>query len=112
MCGGGLVSRRAPRPIAHAVADLQARVAPATLLGDVQRVWAGAVGEAVAREAEPIGERDGTITVLCSSSVWMQEIQLMGPQIAGKLNAAIGTERVSAVRCTATRGRRLAPDQG
>jgi predicted nucleic acid-binding Zn ribbon protein len=102
--------RRAPRSLAPAVEALAARLAPATLLGEVQRVWEGAVGAAIAREAEPIGERDGTVTVLCASAVWMQEIDLMGPTLTAELNRALGAERVRGVRCVATRGRRPSPE--
>jgi predicted nucleic acid-binding Zn ribbon protein len=77
-----------------------------TPLARVQRVWADAVGAAIAREAEPVSERAGTVTLLCSSAVWMQEIDLMGPVLVDALNEALGGERVEAVRCVATAGRR------
>lgn len=98
--------RRAPRPLGPAVEALAARVAPATLLADVQRVWERAAGPAIAREATPLSERDGTVTLLCSSAVWMQEIDLMGPVLVDALNAALGSDRVRSVRCVATAGRR------
>lgn len=98
--------RRAPRPVAGAVEALARRLAPATLLADVQRVWAQAAGPAIAAEARPASEREGTVTLLCSSAVWMQEIDLMGPVLVDALNAALGTDRVKAVRCVATAGRR------
>lgn len=100
------MSRRAPRPVAGAVEALARRLAPATLLADVQRVWAQAAGPAIAAEATPTSERAGTVTLLCSSAVWMQEIDLMGPVLVDALNAALGTDRVKAVRCVATAGRR------
>jgi predicted nucleic acid-binding Zn ribbon protein len=100
------VRRRAPRPAGFAVEALAHRLAPATLLADVQRVWDAAAGAGIAREAQPIGERDGTVTLLCSSAVWMQEIDLMGPVLVDALNAALGVDRVLAVRCVATAGRR------
>ncbi|MGH2919422.1 MAG: DUF721 domain-containing protein [Solirubrobacteraceae bacterium] len=101
---------RALRPLRPAVEALADALAPATLLADVQRVWEGAVGPAIARAASPLSERDGTLTVLCSSAVWMQEIDLMGPVLAERVNASLGAERVRAVRCVATRGRHPSPD--
>ena len=101
-----MTARRAPRPLAGAVEALTRRLAPATPLADVQRVWEQAAGEAVAREAQPVSERDGTVTLLCSSAVWMQEIELMGPVLVDALNDALGAQRVRAVRCSATAGRR------
>jgi predicted nucleic acid-binding Zn ribbon protein len=98
--------RRAPRPIADALGALTERLAPATLLADVQRVWEQAAGPVVAQAAQPVSERDGTVTLLCSSAVWMQEIDLMGPVLVDALNDAIGAERVRAVRCVGTPGRR------
>lgn len=98
--------RRAPRPVASAVEALTQRLAPATLLADVQRVWLQAAGEGIASAAEPLSEREGTVTLLCSSAVWMAEIDLMGPVLVDALNEALGTQRVKAVRCVATAGRR------
>ena len=101
--------RRAPRRLDGAVDALTARLAPATLLAEVQRAWHAAAGEAIAAAAVPLSERHGTITLLCESAVWMNEIELMGPVLVDALNAALGGERVRAVRCVATRGRRSAP---
>ena len=100
------MSRRAPRPAGIAVEALAQRLAPATLLADVQRVWEEAAGAAIAREAQPISERAGTVTLLCSSAVWMQEIDLMGPLLVEALNRALGADRVQAIRCVGTPGRR------
>jgi predicted nucleic acid-binding Zn ribbon protein len=101
--------RRAPRPLGIAIEALTTRLAPATLLGDVQRVWEQAAGPAIAGEAEPVSERGGTVTLQCSSAVWMAEIDLMGPALVAQLNSALGGDRVSAVRCVATTGRRGPP---
>jgi predicted nucleic acid-binding Zn ribbon protein len=98
--------RRAPRSLATAVEALAQRLAPATLLADVQRVWEQAAGAGIAREAKPVSERAGTVTLLCSSAVWMQEIDLMGPVLVDALNEQLGADRVHAVRCVATAGRR------
>lgn len=101
-----VTARRAPRPLGLAVEALAARLAPATLLADVQRVWEAAAGAAIAAAAHPVSERDGTLTLRCSSAVWMQEIDLMGPTLVAELNRALGAERVHAVRCVATEHRR------
>ena len=98
--------RLAPRPVGPAVEALAARLAPATLLADVERVWEAAAGPAIAAEAHPVAERDGTLTLRCTSAVWMQGIDLMGPVLVAELNRALGGERVRAVRCTAADRRR------
>ncbi len=101
------MKRRAPRPIAEAVTALQRSLAPATLLAEVQRAWPAAVGEAIAREAEPVGERGGTVTVVCTAAVWANELTLMGPMVVEQLNAAIGRDAVRSLRCvTGRRGGR------
>jgi predicted nucleic acid-binding Zn ribbon protein len=92
--------RREPRALSHAIAALADRLAPQTTLAEVQRVWPDAVGEVIAAQAEPTGERDGVLTVTCSSAVWANELDLMGPELTGAINAALGTETVRALRCS------------
>ncbi len=98
--------RRAPRPLAGAVGALAESLRPATGLAAVQTVWEDAVGAAIAREARPVSERGGTVTVACTSSVWAQEIGLMAPALCAALNTHLGHERVLALRCTASRVKR------
>ena len=80
------------------------QLAPATPLARVQRVWSDAVGEAVAREAEPVAMRGTTLTVACDSAVWAQELDLMSHTLATALNEALGEPLVEALRCRADRG--------
>ena len=93
--------RLAPRPLSRALASLEERLAPLTPLAAVQRVWPEVVGEAIARQAEPVAERGGVVTVACRSAVWAQELDLMAPDLVQRLNSALGEARVSALRCTA-----------
>jgi predicted nucleic acid-binding Zn ribbon protein len=95
--------RRAPRPLAVAVDAFAATLAPATPLARVQRVWAQAVGEAVAREAEPVAMRGTTLTVACRSAVWAHELDLMSGEVTAALNKALGAPVVDALRCRADR---------
>jgi predicted nucleic acid-binding Zn ribbon protein len=99
------VRRREPRAASHAIAALADRLAPQTTLAEVQRVWPDAVGAVVAVQAEPTGERDGVLTVTCSSAVWAQELDLMGPELVARLNAALGSERIRSLRCSAAPAR-------
>ncbi len=93
--------RRSPRRLAVALDQARDGWAPATLLADVQRVWPTVVGSAIAAEANPTAERGGVLTVTCSASVWAQELDLMGPEILARLNTAIGSVRLTRLRCTA-----------
>ncbi len=93
------MSRRAPRPLASALAPLQASLAPQTLLAEVQRAWPEVAGAAIAREASPVSERGGVLTIACAASVWAQELDLMAPMLIDKLNAAIAVGEVKRLRC-------------
>ena len=64
----------------------------------IARVWPDTVGEVIAAQAHPAAERDGVVTVTCSSSVWAQELTLMGPDLTGRLNGALGAEIVRELR--------------
>jgi predicted nucleic acid-binding Zn ribbon protein len=97
--------RRDPRPLGHAIAALTDRLAPQTLLAEVQRVWPAAVGEVVAAQAEPTGERDGVLVVTCSSAVWAQELDLMATDLIAPLNAQLGGGAVRSLRCQSTPAR-------
>jgi predicted nucleic acid-binding Zn ribbon protein len=92
--------RRDPRALSHAIAELADRLAPQTTLAEVQRVWPDAVGEVIAAQAEPTSERDGVLTVTCASAVWANELDLMGPELTGRINAALGADTVRALRCS------------
>jgi predicted nucleic acid-binding Zn ribbon protein len=84
-----------------ALDHLADELAPDTLLAAVQRAWADVVGPSIAAEAEPTAERGGVVTVSCAASVWAQELDLMGPQIVARLNAALSRDAVQRLRCIA-----------
>ncbi len=94
--------RRTPRPVSLSIDALAQRLEPATALGAVQRVWKDTVGDVIAAEAEPTREREGVVTVSCRAAVWAQELDLMGPELVARINAALGHEAVRALRCVAT----------
>jgi predicted nucleic acid-binding Zn ribbon protein len=93
------MSRLAPRPFSLAVNAFAERLAPATTLARVQRVWEQAAGEAVARACRPTAEREGTVTVSCSEAVWAQELDLMGESVVQRVNEALGEPLVKRLRC-------------
>jgi predicted nucleic acid-binding Zn ribbon protein len=77
--------RRAPRPVAAAVEAALSGAEPATLLAAVQSAWPAAVGEPIAREATPVSERDGVVTVACRSATWAQELDLLSGQLESQI---------------------------
>ena len=81
--------RLAPRPLRAALDGALPAAAPAGLLPRVQAVWPEVVGPAVATEAEPASERAGVVTVACRAAVWAQELELLGGDLAGRLNARL-----------------------
>ena len=82
--------RSGPRPLATALASLTGEATPPTLLARVQGVWANAVGPAIAKEAQPAAERDGTVTIACRSATWASELELLAPELLDKLNRSLG----------------------
>jgi predicted nucleic acid-binding Zn ribbon protein len=93
--------RRSPRPLTLAFSALADDLAPDTLLAEIQRGWAAAVGPSIAGHARPTAERGGVVTVSCSASVWAQELDLMAEQIIVRLNVALTDGRVVRLRCVA-----------
>jgi predicted nucleic acid-binding Zn ribbon protein len=87
------VRRRAPRPLSGAVEALAEELAPKTTLSRVQGAWSTTAGEVVAAEAQPESERDGVVTVACSSAVWASELDLLRADLLERLNAALGASR-------------------
>ena len=88
--------RLAPRPLAHALAGFTAGLAPATTLARVQACWREVVGEGVGAETQPVSERGGVVTVACRSSVWANELDMIGPQLVERVNAALAADGGSA----------------
>ncbi len=93
------MSRRAPRPLAHALRGLSRELAPATTLARVQEAWPAAAGATVAAAARPVTEREGVLTLACESSVWASELDLMSAELIPRINAALGREAITALRC-------------
>jgi predicted nucleic acid-binding Zn ribbon protein len=93
------VRRRAPRRLSSALEPLLSALEPASALAAVQSVWAGVVGPAIAAHAVVIGERGGVLEVACDEAVWAAEIELMGPELADRLEAALGRRAVTSLRC-------------
>jgi predicted nucleic acid-binding Zn ribbon protein len=90
-----------PRRLGSAFDRLIAEQAPATLLAEVQTVWPEVCGPQIAARAEPVAERDGKVTIACESGAWAQELELMGDLLRERIDAAIGADRVTALRFTA-----------
>jgi predicted nucleic acid-binding Zn ribbon protein len=74
------------------------QVAPRTPLAALQSVWAELVGARIAAVASPVSERDGAVTVVCSDSVWAQELDLMQAQLLERLRERLGDRAPQSLR--------------
>ncbi len=93
------MSRPAPRPLSFALEGLTAALVPATTLARVQQVWGQTLGARIAEAGSPVSEHDGVLTIVCADSVWAHELELMGPELVERLNAAVGAETIHKLRC-------------
>jgi len=59
--------------------------------------WPGIVGPAIAAVTVPRRLTGGTLTIACSGPIAM-ELQHLGPQLIGRINAALGTVTVQTLR--------------
>jgi predicted nucleic acid-binding Zn ribbon protein len=78
--------RRAPRPLAAVLPATLERSEPVTLLARVQASWRSVAGPALTASAMPVAEREGVVTVACDSAAWAQELELLAPDLVGRLN--------------------------
>ena len=62
---------------------------PVGLLGPVQAAWPAVAGPLVAEEAAPVSERQGVVPVACRAAVWAQELELLGVDLAARLNVRL-----------------------
>ena len=90
-----------PRKLGGALERVIAEEAPQTLLAEVQAAWPRACGPTIAARAEPVSERNGTVTIGCESGTWAQELELMGDQLRARIDEQIGADRVLGLRFTA-----------
>jgi predicted nucleic acid-binding Zn ribbon protein len=90
--------RLGPRPIAKALEGALPDARPAGLLAEVQVAWPAVAGASLAAAAEPVSERAGTVTVTCESAVWAAELELLGADLARRLDEAVEGGRVERLR--------------
>lgn len=62
------------------------------------RLWPEVVGETIARRTEVSSLKFHTAVVKVSTAMWIQELNLMRPQILSQINAAMGNDAVREVR--------------
>jgi predicted nucleic acid-binding Zn ribbon protein len=66
--------------------------------------WPRLVGPQIAAVTQPDSvSPDGTLFVNVATSAWMNELQLMAPQIMARVNAGRGAGRIRTIRWLLTR---------
>ncbi|MGW8320790.1 MAG: DUF721 domain-containing protein [Thermodesulfobacteriota bacterium] len=77
-------------------------------LGQLRSAWTDAVGETVSAHAQPVDLREGTLVVQVDTSVWMQQLSFLKPQMVAKLKSY----EVRDVRFVLGRSSRVIPAAG
>ncbi len=67
-------------------------------LWHILALWPEVAGEAIAGRARPCRLRRGELSVAIPDAVWRQEISLLAPELAAKLNRELGRRTVERIR--------------
>jgi hypothetical protein len=78
------------------VGDVLKRIDPEHRLKafEVWTFWNDAVGERLARRAQPSGYRNGVLFVTVGAHSWLQELQFVKDALLDRLNARLGEEMI------------------
>src|ERR1700683_2304384 len=106
-----LSRRRPPQQLGGAIQELLARLDAKGGFAIVRliRVWPEGVGEAIARRTEVSGLKFHTAVVKVSGAMWIQELNLMKPQILSRLRETLGDDAVRELRSRQARLSRREP---
>jgi predicted nucleic acid-binding Zn ribbon protein len=85
------------------------RAEPRTPLAAVQSAWPRVAGATIARQAEPVAERDGVVTIACRSATWAQELDLLQGVLLERLNGTLAGA-APGVRAEPVKGLRFTAD--
>jgi predicted nucleic acid-binding Zn ribbon protein len=92
--------RKSPQQIGGALQEILSRLDTEGHFEIVRlmRLWPGVVGEMIARRTEVNGLKFHTAVVKVSGAMWIQELNLMKPQILARLCDAMGNDAVRDLR--------------
>jgi predicted nucleic acid-binding Zn ribbon protein len=65
--------------------------------GAIWRVWDEVVGEAVARNAQPLWVKNKRLRIKVSDPIWLQELALMEENMRNRLNERLGRKAVEKI---------------
>ena len=95
-----------PVAVAEALQGYLKRAGLARRVGQAQVIpeWPGLVGPQIAAVTVPESiTPDGVLFVRVATSSWMNELQLMTPEIMARINAGRGPGRITTIRWLLTR---------
>jgi hypothetical protein len=96
--GNGMMPRDKPRSddVGRILHNVLRRIDPQRRLPafEVWNFWNDAVGEALARRAQPSGYRNGVLFITVAAHSWMQELQFMKETLRERLNTRLGSEMI------------------
>ena len=98
--------KRGPVAVSEALSGYLTRAGLATRIAQAQVIpdWPGLVGPQIAAVATPESVTpDGVMFVRVTTSAWMNELQLMTPEIMARVNAGRGSGRITTIRWLLTR---------
>jgi predicted nucleic acid-binding Zn ribbon protein len=93
--------KRGPVAVGEALQGYLSRAGLARRVGQAQIIpdWPGLVGPQIAAVATPESVTpDGVLFVRVTTSAWMNELQLMTPDIMARINAGRGAGRIATIR--------------
>ena len=93
--------RSRPVAVSEALEGYLARAGLARRIGQAQVIpdWPSLVGPQIAAVATPESVTpDGVLFVRVTTSSWMNELQLMTPEIMARVNAGRGPGRIATIR--------------
>jgi len=92
--------RKPPQQIGGTIQELLARLDSEGHFEIVRlvRLWPEVVGEAIARRTEVVGLKFHSAVIKVSGAMWIQELNLMKPQILDRLRHALGNDTVRDLR--------------
>ncbi|WP_207680000.1 DUF721 domain-containing protein [Desulfonema magnum] len=67
-------------------------------LGQVWKLWNNAVGDVIAKDAQPAAFKGKLLLVHVSSSAWIQQLQFLKKDMIIKLNNALGKHLIEDIK--------------
>lgn len=64
----------------------------------IAELWTAALGPRIAQRASPLRLVRGELVIAVADAVWRQELAFLGPEIAARLNGALGRDVVQRIR--------------